>query len=231
MYVGPDIDQYFTSDEISGACTANLQVVLPRVQVNSGRIYTCTNAGRWGPIETFLVPPANCSWAPTTLTTTNILTQIGASTLMVAQGTSNAAAGTLTQTCNISLPSYVTTGNGAQIMDITSFNGFQTTAPTSIGTSTLGSITFPVAASSETASTVTPVAQGGTVTLTGVTPATTTAGSFYSYKATYSTPVFLSSDLQVYQFTIPWVQSAAAAMVINTPGLLVHFVPSSEVLP
>lgn len=232
VYVGPDDNVHFVNQAPVGACTASNQAFLPVIDVSTGKSWTCNNAGKWGTVSSFYVPPTQCTFAPTTLTTTNTYPQIGASTVFVLNGTSNAAAGTNTLTCNILVPTNVTTSQGAQIMDITLFVGSQTTAPTSLGTSTLGSITFPAAATTETASTVTPVAVGGTVTTTSPTAITTvtTAGSFLTIKHTYANPIFLSTDLQILQYTMPFVQSAAAAMALNTPGLIVHFINAPSVV-
>lgn len=220
-----------------GSCVSTAQYTLPIIVygtqsgLQNGNVYTCTAGGSWGQISMFYVSPSNCTFAPTTLTSTNTYIQVGASTLFVLNGTSNAAAGTNTLTCDIMIPTNVTTSTGATILDITLFVGSQTTAPTSLGTATLGSITFPAAATTETASTVTPVTVGGTVTTVSPTAITTvtTAGSFLTIKHTFSTAVKLSTDLQILRYTMPFLQSAAAAMTLNTPGLLVHYTASPVV--
>ena len=223
----------FTTTLPTGACTASAQYTLPVIYTGPasggafiGSVLNCVG-GRWGgqADKEFFVSPANCTFAPTTLTTTNTLTQVGASAVYVLNGTSNAAAGTNTLTCNILIPTAITALQGAVITDITGFYGSQTTAPTSIGTATLGSITFPTAATSETASTVTPVTFGGTLTTTVPTAitSTTTAGSFLTIKTALGTPAPLSTDLQMLVYKLPFVQSAASAMTINTPGLVVHY--------
>jgi hypothetical protein len=190
-----------------------------------GTIFDCIG-GRWGgrADKMFFVEPTACTFAPTTLTTTNTYSPIGASNVFVLNGTSNAAAGTNTLVCNIQIPTSIQS-NGAVITDIVLAVGSQTTAPTSIGTATLGSITFPTPATSETASTVTPIAFGGTLTTTSPTAITTvtTAGAFLTMKVALGTPAALSTDLQMLQLTVPFVQSAASAMTINTPGLFVHY--------
>lgn len=230
VYVGPDRQEYFRSGPPRGYCTSTSLLVLPVIEVETGKAWTCTGVSRWGVIKTTYIPPTQCTFAPTTLTTTNTYIQVGASTLFVLNGTSNAAAGTNTLTCNIWTPSIVGTGQGSQIIDIVLLVGSQTTAPTSLGTSTLGSITFPTAATSETASTVTPVAAGGTVTAVSPTQISTvtTAGSFLSIKTTYATPVRLNTDSQLLQYTFPFLQSAAAAMTLNTPGLIVHWTTGGD---
>lgn len=228
VWVGPDRSQYFvgtaTSPDLTkrGACTATDQPILPVIEIASGRALTCAGTpGRWGVLTAMRVNPADCTFAPTTLTTTNILTQIGTSTHMVMQGTSNAAAGTNTLTCNIVLP------GGSTLVDINTFIGSQTTAPTSVGTATLGSVTYPTASATETASVEAPVAAGGTITTTSPTALTTvtTAGRFLTIKHTFATNV-PAVDQTSLIYTMPFLQSAAAAMVLNTPGLLIHVIVS-----
>jgi hypothetical protein len=215
----------------SGSCTASAQYTLPVIFMGNSAgmaagaaVYTCAG-GVWGRLMEQYVPPTQCTFAPTTLTTTNTYPQIGASNIFVLNAVSNAAAGTNTLTCTILPPTNNAAFRGAVLVDITLFVGSQVVAPTSLGTSTLGSITFPAAATSETPSTVTPVAAGGTVTTTSPTAITTitTAGSFLTIKHTYGTPLVLNTDLQLLTYTMPFVQSAASAMTLNTPGLLVHY--------
>lgn len=224
VWVGPP--SYYSNGDPSGACTATQQLNLPRVAEMTGKIWDCVG-GQWGPqsVSAFWVPPTACTTAPTTSTVTNTYPQIGASNVFVLNATTNSAAGTTTLVCNIYIPTFIGALKGAYIQDITLFVGSQTTAPTSLGTSTLSTITFPAAATTEVASTVTPVAIGGTVTTTSPTLITTitTAGSFLTIKHTYSTAVRLSTDLQMLTYTMPFLQSAAAVMTLNTPGLLVHY--------
>jgi len=223
----------FTSSLPSGSCTASAQYTLPVIYTGPasggafpGSVINCIG-GRWSgqADKTFFVSPSDCTFAPTTLTTTNTLTQIGASSVYVLNGTSNAAAGTNTLTCNIVVPTAVSALQGAVITDIVGYYGSQTTAPTSIGTATLGSISFATPATGAAASTVTPVSFGGTITNTVPTAITTvtTAGSFLPIKSSLGTPVTLSTDNRILVYKLPFVQSAAAAMTINTPGLIVHY--------
>jgi hypothetical protein len=223
----------FTSTLPSGACTASVQYSLPIIYTGPasggafpGSVINCIGS-RWSgqADKTFFVSPANCTFAPTTLTTTNTLIQIGASSVYVLNGTSNAAAGTNTLTCNIVIPTAVTALQGAVITNIVGYYGSQTTAPTSIGTATLGSISFATPATGAAVSTVTPVSFGGTITNTVPTLITTvtTAGSFLPIKSALGTPVTLSTDNQILVYKLPFVQSAASAMTINTPGLIVHY--------
>lgn len=173
------------------------------------------------------VSPSQCTFAPTTLTTTNTYTSVGASSAFVLNAVSNAAAGTQTLVCDFLVPTRVTATRGAVLKDITVMIGSQVVAPTSIGTSTLGTVSFPTpVATTQTASVVTPVAAGSTVTQLGPTTTVltvTTAGAFLTFKYTYAAAVSLSTDLQLLHFTVPYVQSAASAMTLNTPGIFVHY--------
>lgn len=221
---------WFYSKNPSGSCTAASTFVTPWLNTSLGTRFTCDAAtGTW--VESgdrvFFVPPTQCTTAPTTSTVTNTYPQIGASTIFVLNAVTNAAAGTTTLVCNIQVPSAVTTLRGAFLKDIVVAVGSQVTAPTSIGTATLGTVTFPTpVATTQTASTVTPVTAGA---LTQLGPTTTvltvtTAGAFLTFKYTPASPVSLDTDLQALQFTVPYLQSAAAAMTLNWPGLWVHYI-------
>lgn len=224
----------FTSALPTGSCVSTAQYTLPVIYTGPatggafpGSVIDCVGS-RWGgqSIGEFFVGPANCTFSPTTLTTTNTLIPVGASAVYVLNGTSNAAAGTNTLTCNILPPTTIRALQGAVITDITLFAGSQTTAPTSVGTATLGSITFTAPGTGGAASTVTPVASfGGTITTTTPTAITTvtTAGAFLTIKNALGTPAPLSTDLQMLVFKFPFLQSAAAAMTINVPGVIVHY--------
>lgn len=224
----------FISSLPTGSCVAANQYTLPLIYTGpagggafTGSVVDCVG-GRWGAEEVgeFYVGPTNCSFTPTTLTTTNTYVPVGASAVFVLNATSNAAAGTNTLTCNILPPTSIRALQGAVITDIVVPFGSQTTAPTSLGTVTLGYIQLPTPATSETESTVTPVASfGGTVTTTAPTALTTvtTAGAFLTIKSALGTPLPLSQDLRFLVLKVPFVQSAAAAMTINTPGLIVHY--------
>jgi len=224
VYVGPG--DYFATYDRAGSCTAANELVSPVINVANGKRFTCT-AGQWGELRSFYVPPTSCTFTPTTLTTTNTYVYLGANNILVLNGVSNAAAGTQTLACNIHIPTAVGVGRGAVLTDIEVQLGSQVVAPTSLGTSTLGSVTFatPVA-TTQTASVVTPVTIGGTVTTVGPTTTiatVTTAGAFLSFKHTYSTPVELNADRQILLYKFPILQSAASAMTLNTAGLIVHY--------
>lgn len=218
-----------------GSCTAGNFSYLPIIEVVTGTLMNCDANGKYTPlgIGEFYVPPTQCTFTPTTAATTNTYTTVGASNLFVLNGSlaaSGAGTAVNTLTCNILVPTSIQALKGAIITDITAFVGSQTTAPTSVGTSTLGAITFTAAATGSAASVVTPVATGGTVTVVNPTLITTatTAGAFLSLKTTYSTVVDLSTDLTMLQYTLPFAQTANAIMVLNTPGLVVHYRQASS---
>lgn len=221
---------WFYSVDPKGSCTLASTYSAPYYNTVTGQEWVCSAiTGTWvrnGDYVLF-VPSTQCGTVQTTSTATNTYITLGASGTFVLNSTSNAAAGTTTLTCDFTLPTRVTATRGAVIKDIVVAVGSQTTAPTSIGTSTLGTVTYPTpSATTQTASVVTPVAAGSTVTQLGPTTTVltvTTAGAFLTFKYTYATAVSLSTDLQTLRFTVPYVQSAAAAMTLNWPGIWVHF--------
>ncbi len=226
----------FISSPPRGTCTASSQYTLPVILYGNaygtlnGQVYTCTASGYWGQVSSFFVPPTQCTFVPTTSTQTSTYTYVGSNPIFVLNSVSNAAAGTSTLNCTILPPSNVTTSTGAILMDIVVAIGSQVTAPTSLGTSTLSTINLPTpVATTQTASSNTLSAVGGTVTTVGPTTTVqtvTTAGTFLTFKHTYATQVNLSTDLRPMVYTMPFLQSAAAAMTLNTPGLIVHYVQS-----
>ena len=173
--------------------------------------------------------PGDCAWNATgTLgaTTGLNLQAIGASFAPVNSiSTTNAGASTDNLTCNIHVPQRTSTGKGIQLLDCVIYYGVQTTALTSLGAPTLNTITMPTPGTGETPSTVTPVSLGA-VTVTPVVGSanlgTTTAGAFFSEKVALNTPVFLNTDVQMIQYNQTFVQSAAAAQIVNTPGGVCH---------
>lgn len=220
-------ENWFQTYDPFGSCTASGVFASPWININTGARFKCLG-GQWGKEGMFRVPPTSCTFAPTTLTTTNTYVQIGASNALVLNGVSNAAAGTQTLVCDFVPPTEVTTGRGAVLYEIVSTLGSQVVAPTSLGTSTLGTVTFPTpVATTQTASVVTPVAAGSTVTTVGPTTTVltvTTAGAFLTFSHSYAAPVDLNTDLQSLHFTFPILQSAASAMTLNTTGLFVHYI-------
>lgn len=224
VWLGPP--SYFGRYNPGGSCTSSNLLNLPVPIVGTGAVFTC-QGGRWGQLMQSFVPPTACTFVPTTLTTTNTLTNVGGN--FVLNGVTNAAAGTLTLTCNLPIDTAVQATRGAVVVDIEAYVGSQTVAPTSVGTATFGTITFPTPATSETASTVSPVAAGGTLVTTSPTQITsvTSAGAFLSIKSVpaAASPIILQTDHQVLIYSLPLAQSAASAMTVNTPGLLVHWMP------
>lgn len=228
------LDGAFATTPPTGTCTASAQYTLPiivtgtSVGVVPGSIFTCAG-GRWGRLMEQYVPPTQCTTSPTTSTVTNTYIPVGASAVFVLNATTNAAAGTTTLSCTILPPTSFLAQRGAVLVDIIVAVGSQTTAPTSIGTATLGTIAFPTpVATTQTASVVTPVTAG---TLTQVGPTTTvltvtTAGAFLTFKYTSGSDVVLTTDIQSMVFQVPYLQSAAAAMTLNWPGLFVHYLVS-----
>jgi hypothetical protein len=229
---------YLLAKEPAGACTAATSRVTPYINPVSRNFWSCpasgANAGVWTKLGTvdsftftdgyFFVPPSACSFFPTTVTQTTTWAPLGASNVFVVNSTTNSAAGTVTMTCTVTIPSRLTTNKGAYITDITVSYGAQTSAITTLGTPTLGAITLPTAAANETASTVTPVAAGGTLTASSTTGnlAITTAGSFYTNKITLGTPLH-TADLTVLQFTLPFNNTASSVLTVNSPGLVFHY--------
>ena len=224
---------WFKTKDPAGSCTTATTDISPYFNVNTGQEWVCSAITltwvRNGDYVLY-VPPTQCTFAPTTLTVTNTYPQVGASTVFVLKGISNAAAGTMTLTCNIVLPTRVTSTRGAVLKDITLEIASSATGsgvvPTSLGTSTLGTISFPAASTTETASTITPVAAGSTVTTVSPTAflsAVSTDGAFFTFKHTYATAVQLSTDLQMLVYTMPILQSAASVSTLYTPGLFIHY--------
>ncbi len=226
---------WFSSVDPVGSCTLANTYVTPYINIANGKEWVCSAITlTWVPNGdyVFFVPGNSCAGAATNgSTVTNSYIAIGASYVSVLNS-SLAAAGTNTITCNIMLPSRVTATRGAVLKDIVIAVGSKTTAPTSIGTATLGTITMPTpVATTQTASTVTPVTIGGTVTQLGPTTTVgtvTTDGAFLTFKYTFSTAVPMSTDLQMLQFNVPYVQSAAAVTVIEVPGLWIHYTAPAQ---
>lgn len=139
----------------------------------------------------------------------------------------NASGSTNTFTCIFNVPSKITAGHGFTINDITFLVSTQTTQPTSVTLPTLKSFSPPAAVDPETANSATFVTAGGTLTLAPTSAqfaayTAVAAGQFFSLKISLGTPVLVNTDLQTFQLVIPFVQSASAAGVQETPGFYVH---------
>lgn len=224
---------------LTGSCTATTLAYLPVYSFTTGDFYDCKtvgpNANVWAISNSqnfqdfadgsFFVAPSACWFANTTYTGTPAFIVLGASNVPVLNQTTNSTTGTETLTCGINIPTRLTANKGIVITAINVFYGIQTTAITSVGTPTLSTITFPVPAASETASTVTPVAITGALTNNTVTSGLglTTAGAFWSLKSTLATPFAVTSDLTWLNYTVPFVSTNAGVLTLNTPGLQVFY--------
>lgn len=164
---------------------------------------------------------------------------IAASSLPVVQS-STAATGTQIATfvCNISPPySVITGGNGLAVTDAVFFYSPQSGLGTQAAVLASGTfnaqtvfsaITYPTAATGETASTLAPVrADTGTLTIlpttTNFNVTTLTAGQFFSVKFTPSAAIAWATDLKQLLLTVAFQQVAGTPTVITSPGVLVHF--------
>ena len=235
VWVGPPgIFDQGPNDRV-GSCAGVTFTSLPLIEVRSGTLMNCDANNKYSPlgVGAFFVPPTSCTSIGSGATATNTYVPIGASSVL-ALNASLASAGsspTVTLVCTIHVPTAVQALRGAIVTDITLFAGSITTVPAAVGTATLGTITFPTSATTMTASTVAPVAVGGTVTTSGIgvagtsgfLQAVTTAGSYFSLKSTFSTVVDLSTDLRVLVYSIPFTETSNNVTVVQTPGLLVHY--------
>jgi hypothetical protein len=244
----------FTDYDHFGSCTAALLPYLPLLNTNDGNWYNCpssgVDSGMWvvstsgqtyhTQDNSFEVAPTACYTSVSGNSTgTQGYTTVGASATPVVQAdTSGTGTNTHTYICTISAPERLTAGRGSEITKIDFFYGVQTNAlgtqAATLASGTLNSsivfssITYPVAAASETASTVTPVRlDAGTMLLTpavaSFNTATTTAGAFYTESATPATPIAVSTDLRQFLFTVTLQCTASTATITNSPGLRVYY--------
>jgi hypothetical protein len=143
----------------------------------------------------------------------------------VLQLTTTAAANTTIVTCDFTPPSRLLAGAGIVINNIEVLFGYQTTALTSIGTLTPTSVTYP-APGGAAAGTV--AAAGGILTVTPgtdhATPgAVTTTGQMYNELIAFGTPVQVVTDRTRYTWANSFVQTAAAATILQIGGTIVHY--------
>lgn len=236
-----------------GGCNSAINPpVVPYINPADGTFYSCPSSGPFanvwtkeGNVEPFVttnnavwVAPSSCAWSTTGTTTgTNGNTNTGASAVPTNQVSVSAAGASVnTLTCSFSGQQFrnstatQTLGRGTNITSIDVTYGVQTTALTSINGAAVSTITFPTPAASETASTVTPVAITPTIAQSSTTGnlATTTAGSFRTSRLTLSSPLALNTDDQIVLVTEAFNQSASAAQIVNTMGILVHFQQVSQ---
>lgn len=176
----------------------------------------------------FVVPPAACFGATTgTAGAGNDTIVLDGSVPALKVSATNASGSHEVFTCVITVPSRLTAGKGVTITDITYLYSVQTTTATSMVASTLNTFTAPAAGASETASSATLVAAGGSLTQTPVVASanltSVSAGQYYSEKVALGTPFTVTTDLQPLVFTFEIDQSASAAQIVTTPGLVVHY--------
>lgn len=141
--------------------------------------------------------------------------------------------------CNINPPSRLTAGKGITIQDVTllySQQGSATTLTQITPTVVTTAATIPVPcntnATCETASTAVPVAAGGTITPTpsnaNANLTAVSAGQYYSLKAALGTPFVVDSTanangLTELLSTFEFDQSGSIAVLITSPGAIVHY--------
>jgi hypothetical protein len=224
-----------------GPCTRGNYAYMPRIIPGRFLIRDCSAAtGLWTDYlqeRTVFIGPGNCNWTTTGTYAAQVavatggpniqgLTVLGASNIPVNQiSVTNAGASVNTLNCYFSLSTFQPLLNkGITVTSADLIYGVQTTALTSISGGAFATITFPTGAS-QTASTVTPVAVGGTPTQSSTTGnlGTTTAGAFRTSTLTPVTPINLNTNEQLLMISEAFNQSASAAEVLNTPGILVHY--------
>lgn len=225
-----------------GPCTRTSFAYLPHIWPARGEIIDCdATTARWTPYAqtfTMAVTAGDCGWSTTGTWDTQVAvatggpnlqgtTTIGASAIPVTQIKVTAAGASVnTLTCIVPINTFqplINKGITVKYADV--LYGVATTTLTSISGGAFATITFPAPGASQTASTVTPVAVGGTVTTSSTTGnlAATTAGAFKTSRLTPATPINLTTDMQYLIVSEAFNQSASAAQVVNTPGILLHY--------
>jgi hypothetical protein len=225
-----------------GPCVRTNEAYLPHIWPLRAEIIDCdATTLTWTPYEqtfTMAVPAANCGWATTGTYGAQVAVATGGPNL---QGLSTAG------TANVPVTVISATSAGASVNSLTCFvpvNTFQplinkgvtikfvdvlygvaTTTLTSISGGAFSTIAFPAPGATETASVVTPVAVGGSVTTSSTTGnlAATTAGAFKTSRLTPATPINLTTDMTYLVVLENFNQSASAAQIVSSPGLLVHY--------
>lgn len=180
-----------------------------------------------------VIGPGNC--APNVSATFVALAAAGAGTGPAAVGTaltptmqaSSSGAATDTISCDLTGMTRATTGKGMNsVAGIAFFYGIVTTTATSESAPACVSLSFPVPSTSETAST----AAGTALTVTSIPVVASanltavTTGQFYTTYLAFSTPPALPISTLIYSKIIcsfAFGQTAASAMVVNTPGAIV----------
>jgi len=237
---GP-IRVFIPKDPVGDCVTAN-NFYLPVISFNTHTFWTCPNVApnlsvwtKSADLDTytfvdgeFIVNPAACLATTTgTAGTGNGTIIIDGSVPAMKSSATAAAASHEVFTCTINVPSRLTAGKGVTINSITYLYSVQTTTATSMVASTLNSFTAPAAGTSETASSATLVAAGGTLTQVPVIASANltavSAGQYYSELVSLGTPIAVNTDGMVFVFTFEIDQSASAAQIVTTPGLVVKY--------
>lgn len=230
-----------------GPCTRSTITYLPHIWPNRGVIRDCNSTtGLWVDYvneRTVLIGPGSCGWSTTGTYASQVavatggpniqgLTTIGASGVPANQiSVTSAGASVNTLTCYLNIDTFqALLGKGVTITSVDVLYGVATTTLTSISGGAFSTITFPAAGATQTASTVTPVAVGGSVTTSSTTGnmAATTAGAFKVSRLTPATAINLTTDMQALLISENFNQSAAAAQIVNTPGMLVHYTYTAQ---
>lgn len=230
-----------------GTCTRAAVTYLPHIWPDRGVIRDCNAAtGLWVDYvgeRTVMIGPGSCGWSTTGTYNAQVAVATGGPNLqgLTVSGTSgvpvnvvsvtNAGASVNTLTCYLSIDTFQPLlGKGVTITSVDVLYGVATTTLTSISGGAFSTITFPAPGATETASTVTPVAVGGSVTTSSTTGnmAATTAGAFKVSRLTPATAINLTTDMQALLISENFNQSASAAQIVLSPGMLVHYTYMSQ---
>jgi len=230
-----------------GPCTRTNYTYLPHFWPARGEIIDCdATTGVWTPYQqtfTFAVGPGDCAWGTTGTYDAQVAVatggpnlqgflDLGASFVPANQiKVTNAGASVNTLTCIIPINTFQPLINkGVTVKYVDVLYGVATTTLTSISGGAFSTIAFPAPGATETASVVTPVAIGGTVTTSSTTGnmAATTAGAFKVSRLTPATPINLTTDMTFLLVSENFNQSASSAQVVNSPGMLLHYTVQSR---
>lgn len=231
----------FVNSYLTGACVAANYGTLPVLDYTAGVWYTCPtvgpNANVWAISNeqsyqnlsdySWFVPPTSCVGATTgTPGTGNDTLIVDGSVPALKISATSGGASVNTFTCTFEVNSRLTAGKGVTLTSLDFLYSPQSTTATSQTLSTMNSFTGPVAAASETASSATLVAAGGTVTQVPVVASANltavSAGQYYTSRAVFGTPIAVNSARQTFVFTFVISQSASAAQIVTTPGFWVN---------
>jgi hypothetical protein len=232
----------------TGSCTASTLAYLPVYSFTTGQFFNCLTTGPtanlWSVSGTqapytwsdasFFVGPENCVGVTTgTAGTGNNTMILDGSVPALKISATSAGASVNTFSCTIQVPttrSSVVTG--ITVQSINAQYSVQTTTATSQTLSTLATFTSPAPAASETASSATLVAAGGTITQVPVVGSANltavSAGSYYTSQAKLGTPFTFNTPNQTLVFTFSISQSASAAQIVTLAGLWVNAYATSD---